>query len=210
MPIIQRSIPLLPEGEYVGVARRVTMEWSKSKPQADGSKTEPHPVFVLPLTTHNGQKITTRVHVTPLTGRIWEQVAKSGDLVLPPENEPFTVTVDHLENRKFYFGIVHEEHMGQKQAVVKFHVKSYSIGIDPSLESVAFPGEAPRGIPLRSAKPVTTSEEPPAEAFGAPAPHPPSPTKPLAAASLEGLDSLSDEEFAQAIQNAKQQRAKNV
>ena len=49
MPTIKKQAPLLPEGEYCGQAKKVTMEWSKPKPVADGTKSESVQIFRIPL-----------------------------------------------------------------------------------------------------------------------------------------------------------------
>jgi hypothetical protein len=166
MPTIKKQAPLLAEGEYCGQARRVTMEWSKPKVNPDGSKTEPYPIFRIPLHIPGGQTISTFARVLPSTGWIFEQLAKSGELLVP-DGEEFVIQPDDLENRRFYFGVVHTEYSGQKRAEVKFHTQTYAEQVNPSLTGVSFPREAPRGIQLRAAAAPSTSQELPPEASGA-------------------------------------------
>jgi hypothetical protein len=120
MPTIKKQAPLLPEGEYCGQAKKVTMEWSKPKPQADGTKSESVQIFRIPLHIPGGQIITTFARVMDSTGWVFEQICKSGDLILP-EGEEFVITADDLENRRFYFGVQHTTHNGTPTANVKFH-----------------------------------------------------------------------------------------
>ena len=163
MPTIKRQAPLLPEGEYCGQARKVTMEWSKPKPQADGTKSESVQIFRIPLHIPGGQIITTFARVMDSTGWVFEQICKSGDLILP-EGEEFVITADDLENRRFYFGVQHTTYKGMPVANVKFHTKTYACEVNPALENVSFPNEAPRGITMRSAKPLVNPEQPPGTA----------------------------------------------
>ena len=152
MPTIKKTAPLLSEGEYCGQARRVTMEWSKPKVNPDGSKTEPYQLFRIPLHIPGCQVITTIARVLDSTGWVFANICKSRDLV-PPEGDEFVLTADDLENRKFFFGVVHTEYNGQKRAEVKFHAQTYAEQVNPALKGVTFPNEAPRGVQLRSATP---------------------------------------------------------
>jgi hypothetical protein len=215
MPIIKRQAPLLGEGEYVGQAKKVTLEWSKPKSKPDGTKSESVPVFRIPLHTHNGGQITTFARVLDTTGWVFEQIVKSGELI-PPDSEEFVITPDDLEGRRFYFGVKHVDYNGAKIANVHFHTQTYACQVNPALENVTFSNEAPRGIPLRSAAPPKPSTQPP-ETPEATAPKSPTLPQPPAsdeaevppgAFSMEGMETLSDEEFQQAIDYTKQQRAK--
>jgi hypothetical protein len=58
-------------------------------------------------------------------GWVFEQICKSGDLILP-EGEEFVITADDLENRKFYFRVQHTLYNGSFIANVKFHTKAYA------------------------------------------------------------------------------------
>ena len=140
------------------------------------------------------------------TGWVFEQICKSGDLILP-EGEEFVITADDLENRRFYFGVQHTTYNGTPTANVKFHTKTYACQENPALENVSFPNEAPRGITLRSAKPPVNPEQPPG---AAPVPKQPAPTHPpvVSAAKSEELEGLSDAEFQEALDYAKKLRAK--
>src|SRR5260221_5994292 len=174
MPVIKRTAPLLPEGEYCGQARKVNMEWSKPKRNPDGTMTVSVPVFRIPLHTHDGRGITTFARAMDSTGWIWEQMAKSGDMEFPEGGE-FVVNVDDLENRVFYFGVNHQTYNGAPIANVRFHAKSYAIQQNPALASVSFPNTAP---PIVLRKPPG-SGEPPAAPAPAPATNiPPAPTSP--------------------------------
>ena len=182
MPTIKKQAPLLPEGEYCGQAKKVTMEWSKPKPQADGTKSESVQIFRIPLHIPGGQIITTFARVMDSTGWVFEQICKSGDLILP-EGEEFVITADDLENRRFYFGVQHTTYKGTTVANVKFHTKTYACEVNPALENVSFPNEAPRGITLRSAKPPVNPEQPPPGA--SPVSKQPAPTQPPVAGATK-------------------------
>ncbi len=210
MPIIKRTTSLLPESEYVAQARQVQMEWSKPRTLPDGTKTESHPVFKIPLHLPDGRQIVTRVHVTENTGGILEQVCKSGELLVP-EGE-FVLTSDDLERRRFYFGIVHRDYNGQRVADVKFHSPAYSVQVNPSLEHVSFLNEAERGTILKSAGSPNPQTEPPPEVSGvAQAPQPPvqPPVAGASKTSIEELESLSPEEVRSALDYARKLRKKD-
>ena len=115
------------------------MEWSKPKPQADGTKSESVQIFRIPLHIPGGQIITTFARVMDSTGWVFEQICKSGDLILP-EGEEFVITADDLENRKFYFRVEHTTYKGTTVANVKFHTKTYACEVNPALENVSFSG----------------------------------------------------------------------
>ena len=186
------------------------MEWSKPKPQADGTKSESVQIFRIPLHIPGGQIITTFARVMDSTGWVFEQICKSGDLILP-EGEEFVITADDLENRRFYFGVQHITHNGTTVANVRFHTKTYACEVNPALENVSFPNEAPRGITLRAAKPPVNSEQPALDASAASlVAKQPAPTQPpvVSAAKAEELESLSDAEFQEALDYAKKLRAK--
>ena len=162
-------------------------------------------MFKIPLKIPGGQTITTFARVLPSTGWVFEQIAKSGDLVVP-EGEEFIITTDDLERRKLYFGVKHTDYNGQKLANVNFHTKVYACQVNPSLENVSFPNEAPRGVHLKSAT------QPPPEAAGGVAQKEPAPTQPSPPEATElpaeGLETLTDAEFAEALAYAKKLREK--
>jgi hypothetical protein len=205
MPTIRKIAPLLPEGEYAAQALKVGLEWSKPKPLPNGGKSESVQMFRIPLRLPDGRMITKFVRVTEQTGWVFESILKSGELVAP-EGEEFVLTPDDLEGRRFYFGVKHEQWNGATVANVRFHSKTYACQLNPALEGVTFPNEAPRGVPLRAATPSIPSKEQPPEA-GSTAPQDPLPP-PRPAGESKGLDDLSEEEFQQAIDYAKQLRAK--
>ena len=187
------------------------MEWSKPRTLPDGTKTESHPVFKIPLHLPDGRQIVTRVHVTENTGGILEQVCKSGELLVP-EGE-FVLTSDDLERRRFYFGIVHRDYNGQRVADVKFHSPAYSVQVNPSLEHVSFLNEAERGTILKSAGSPNPQTEPPPEVSGvAQAPQPPvqPPVAGASKTSIEELESLSPEEVRSALDYARKLRKKGL
>ena len=155
------------------------------------------------------------MHITENTGDMVAQACKSGGLEIP--EGPFLLNADDMENRVFFFGVTHEEWNGMKKAAVKFHVKSWACQVNPALETVTFPNEAPRGVSLRSTGTATPKTEPPPEASGPVAGQPSTPPAPpvadaakLAAnppkASIEELGTLSPEEFKEALEYAKKLR----
>jgi hypothetical protein len=207
MPTITRSHPLLPEGEYCGQARRVTQEWSKPKPRADGTKPEPVMIFRIPLHTPGGASITAILRVMPTTAWTWEQACKSGEMI--PQGDSFSITPDDFENRIFYFGIIHSEYLGQARAEVRFHAKSHALQINPALADVSFPNEAPKPIYLRAVEPNPTPSAPPAQTTAPitppPPPHPPAPSvnEAKAAPVDDRMGGISEAEFKEALEYAK-------
>jgi hypothetical protein len=199
MPTIKRQAPLLPEGEYVAVAKRVALEWTKPRLLPNGKKSEPVQRFRIPLHLADGRTVTELVQVRDDMGWKFDSIMKSGG-ISAPEDGDFVLSPDDLENRRFYFGIEHEEWNGRTMVKVRFHGREYACGINPVLEGVTFPGEAPRGITLRSAKPQEPPPEAPEETA---APKPPAPTLPPAAAdNAEKPEDLTDEEFRSALEYA--------
>jgi hypothetical protein len=179
-------------------------------------KQNPYQMFKIPLRIPGGQIITTFARVTPNTGWVFEQICKSGDLVIP-EGEEYVITTDDLERRRFYFNVKHVDFNGQKMANVHFHTKIYACQINPSLENVSFSNEAPRGVTLRSAQSSSPPTEPPPEISGSTAPKPPLSPQPSASeaakiptspmrAPIEELETLSEEEFKEALEYAKKLR----
>ncbi|SRR5258708_3641476 len=207
MPVIKRTAPLLPEGEYVGQARKVNMEWSKPKRNPDGTMTAAVPVFRIPLHTHDGRSITTFARVMDSTGWVWEQMAKSGEMEFP-EGREFVVNVDDLENRVFYFGVNHQTYNGAPIANVRFHAKSYAVQQNPSLATVSFPNAAPPTV-LR--KPPGGGSAP---AAPAPAPvTPPTLTSPSVAKAEEppsppaaGFEGVSEAQLAALLEELKRRQ----
>jgi hypothetical protein len=207
MPVIKRTAPLLPEGEYCGQARKVSLEWSKPKLLPNGGKSESVQMFKIPLHLPDGKSITTFLRVTEDMGWKFESLLKSGELI-PPDDEEYALTPDDIEGRRFYFGVKHEPWNGTTVANVRFHTKPYACQINPALEGISFPNEAPRGVALRAAKPQAPSNEPPPEASGVAATKSPEPPQSHATGSdpLAGLGTLSDEEFEDALRNARKLR----
>ena len=201
MPVIKKTAPLLPEGEYVGQARKVSLEWSKPKPLPNGKKSESVQMFKIPLHLPDGKSITAFARVTEDTGWVFETI------IVAPEGEEFVLTPDDLEGRRFYFGVKHEQWNGATLANVRFHTKTWACQINPALEGVSFPNEAPRGVSLRAAKPSVPANEPPPEAGSTAAKDPPPPQPP--ASETRKLDDLSDEEFREALAHINELRAKN-
>jgi hypothetical protein len=204
MPVIRKTAPLLPEGEYVGQARKVSLEWSKLKP-LPGKKSESVQMFKIPLHLPDGKSITKFARVTEDTGWVFETIIKSGELVAP-EGEEFVLTPDDLEGRRFYFCVKHEQRNGATLANVRFHTKTWACQINPALEGVSFPNEAPRGASLRAAKPSVPVSEPSAEA-GSTAAKDHAPLQTPVSERAE-LDDLTEEEFQQAVDYVKQLRTK--
>ena len=212
MPVVTRNAPsLVAEGEYKGQCRKVQQEWSKPRKLPDGTITKSHPVFKMPLHLPDGKMVIHRLHLTENTGDLVVQACKSGGLEIPDpdEHKPFVLGADDLEGRVFHFGIVHTEWNGIKRAEVKFHVESYALQVNPALEKVSFPNEAPRGVMLRPAPDSAPPKpEPRSEAAGSGASQPSIPPQPQAPATdtKSELETLSQEEFQQALEYAKKLR----
>jgi hypothetical protein len=211
MPIIKRSAPLIEEGIYVTQARGVSTSWSKPKPDPDGSKGQSHQVFHISLFLPDGRSVKTNAHVTPKTGFVFESLARSGELNLP--DGEFIITTDDLERRRLYINLRHEEFNNQKVAKVSFVTQRWAEQQNPSIVGITFNNEAPRPVDLKPASSPSSpqQEPPPAEPPSAPAiPKPPVQPGEIGHASvnLGDLETLSDEDFAQTIEQAKEQRRK--
>jgi hypothetical protein len=184
--------------------------WSKEKRDANGALVPSHQVFQVPLYTSTGVKVTAFIHVMESTAWVVMQLLKSGDLHAPEDGSPFILSADHLEGRRFYFGIEHHRWNDQVRPNVKFHSQVFAEQVNPLLTGVTFPHEPPRGIKLQSAEPPQDEEAPlrPVEEVeqeleqkvAKKAPTAP----PTAQAPTDEGETLSDEEFAQAIEYAKQ------
>jgi hypothetical protein len=193
-------MPLLPEGEYIGQALKVTQEYSK---------TSGITLFRIPLHLSDGRTITTIARVTEQTAFVFDQLCKSGNISLPEDGSDFQITPDDIERRVFYFGVQHNRGAdGRTFANVRFHTRNYAIQQNPALASVTFPTAAPP-ITLRSA-PASSQQDPPSEGEAAPAkvvPPAPAPSPESGASknipAAEDLEGISPEEFAQALEAAK-------
>jgi hypothetical protein len=216
---------LLPEGEYAGQARRVSQEWSKPKPGPDGRTPEPVMIFRVPLWTPTGKSVTAYLRAKDSCSWVWENACKSGEMI--PEGEEVRFTPDDFENRKFFFGIEHGEYMGVPKMEVKFHSKAYAVQVNPALEHVTFPNEAPRPIYLKAVTPPgsTPAAEPPQKSEDAalreadsvlpPSPQSSAPRPPVSQPSSPGsslqdipsddpaMDGITEDEFREALAYAK-------
>jgi hypothetical protein len=164
MPIIKlRQQPLLPEGEYCGQARRVTQEWSKPKPRPDGTTPEPVLLFRVPLWLPSGKSVTAFLRAQESSEWVWQAACRSGEMV--PDGDEFKISPDDFDNRRFYFAIKHTQYNGIPRAEVRFHTQAYAVQVNPELEHVPFPNEAPRPLQLQAIAPtgLTSSTNPPQE-----------------------------------------------
>jgi hypothetical protein len=232
MPIIKlHQQPLLPEGEYCGQAHRVVQEWTKPRPRPDGTTPEPVQLFRVPLWIPGGKSVTAFLRVTEASSWVWEAACRSGEII--PQTDEFRISPDDFENRRFYFGITHREYNGVTRAEVRFHTPSYAIRVNPALEHVTFPNEAPRPLRLQAVTPTGLTANtlpspepsevaPPKADSGSPAPSPiPSSasTPPLSSIPpvsevkeppvLNGVppEGITAEEFREALEYAQQRRA---
>jgi hypothetical protein len=198
MPVIKKSAPLMPEGEYVGQARKVSQGFVKAK------NGEEIAIFRVPLHTIDGKVITPVIRVTDSTGWVFDQLCKSGNMSLPDTGEDYQITCDDLERRVFYFGVVHNKgDDGRTFANVKFHARSYALQQNPALAGITFPLAA-SPVTLR---PASTQASSPAEA--ATVPPPPSAVAPSSVpADAENEGGISPEEFAQAVAYARSLKTK--
>jgi len=201
MPVIKRQQPPLPPGMYCGIAKQVSVAWQKLKQpkvNADGTTIGSVQVFTIPLHISGGQKLNATLRVMEATAWIFEQLAKSGELLPPPEGQDYLLQTDDIENRRFFFEVIHDTFNGAIVTNVRFHAPNYAIQVNPSLEGIMFEGEAPRGVPLRSATPSST---PPAEA-PAPTPQHSTPAQP----PVSDAETISEEESQQALEYVKKLR----
>ena len=86
-------------------------------------------------------------------------------------------------------------------ANVRFYAPNYAIQVNPSLEGIMFEGEAPRGVPLRSATPSSSTLQTEAPA---PTPQPSTPAQP--SVTDAGEEIISEEESQQALEYVKKLR----
>jgi hypothetical protein len=206
MPIIKRSVPLLPEGEYCGQARQVTQAFIKPNTLKIDASGETIPAFKIPLHLPDRRVIATVARVTNNTLFVFDQLFKSGAISLPDGEGDFQLTRDDLENRVFYFGVVHNKGPdGRIFANVRFHARSYAIQQNPALANVSFPNAAPP-ITLRLVPAKPASEPPEAPASSSAKIAAPDGVRSQGAAQalpLDEEDELTEEEYRSAIEAAK-------
>ena len=124
-----------------------------------------------------------------------------------PDSE-FIITTDDLERRRFFINLRHEEYNNQKVAKVSFVTQAWAEQQNPSIAGITFAHEAPRPVDLKPASSPSPppQQEPLPEASGTAQAPKPSPQPPAATAKpnpKEAPETLSDEEFAEAIEYAK-------
>jgi hypothetical protein len=104
-----------------------------------------------------------------------------------------------------------------KLAKVSFVAQGWAEQQNPSIVGITFPNEAPRPVELKPATSPTPPSQPPPEALGSTAPKPPTAPQPPISdaakitsnpmkASIEESESLSEEEFKEALEYAKKLR----
>jgi hypothetical protein len=211
MPVIKKQTqpPLPPPGESVGILKQMSCVWVTPKP---GSKIkEPYQAFKGTLQLYTGEKVPVSIGLLEQTAFMIRNLCRSAELLVPEDGSEFILTCDDLENCRVFVGIKHEDYNGRTVARIAFHTESYATQVNPSLGSVTFPGEAPRGTRLTAV--ARSSEEPPKEPPADPPAAPAIPKTPVEPAgsgstSFSDLGTISDEEFEEAIRNAREQRTK--
>jgi hypothetical protein len=183
------------------------------QPKAGSKIKEPYQAFKGTLQLYTGEKVPVSVPLLEQTAFMIRNLCRSAELIIPEDGSEFILTGDDLENCRVFVGIKHEDYNGRTVARVAFHTETYAIQVDPSLEKITFPGEAPRGVKLKAVTPSSEEapKDPPADPPATPA-IPKVPTQPAGSDStpldLNDLGTISDEEFEEAIRNAREQRAK--
>ena len=207
----QSQPPLPPPGESVGILKQMSCVWVQPKP---GSKVqEAYQAFKGTLQLYTGEKVPVSIPLLEQTSFMIRNLCRSAELIIPEDGSEFILTSDDLENLRVYVLIKHEIYNGRTIARVAYHTKTYAISVDPELANISFPGEAPRGVKLKAVAPLSEDapKDPPADPPATPA-IPKVPTQPAGSDStpldLNDLGTISDEEFEEAIRNAREQRAK--
>jgi hypothetical protein len=201
MPIVHiNKTPPTPEGEYAGILTKVSSGYTQKTNE---------PRFTFDIKMKDGQVIKDNLYFGEKVGWRIEQLAKSANLILPENGEVgFVITTDDLENRVVYFGVKHNQgENGRVYQNVNYHTLAYAIQQNPALAGM-YPPQAPRH--LRAAPP----EDLPPESGQKTAPLSPPPPATPASVTGPGVaeaddDALTPEEFAQALEQAKKNRAKS-
>jgi hypothetical protein len=183
------------------------------QPKAGSKIKEPYQAFKGTLQLYTGEKIPVSVPLLEQTAFMVRNLCRSAELLIPEDGSEFILTSDDLENVRVFVLVKHEVYDGRTIARVAYHTQTYATQVDPSLEEVTFPGEAPRGVKLKSVAPSSEEppKDPPADPPATPA-IPKVPTQPAGSEStpldLNDLGTISDEEFEEAIRSAREQRSK--
>ena len=190
---------LVPEGFYVAQARGVTQVQKTTRKQ------EQCMVFVIPLFLPDGRKVIAYVYLLEQTAFAVRNLCKSGNITIPPIDGRAVITTDDLERRRFYIQVTHFELPdGRKVHNVKFNAPSWVLQQAPELAGVSFPNEAPP-ITLRV---VPDDPGSAGQATAAPPSPSPSPETSSGGSASPEPDGLTDEELHEAIELARQLRAK--
>jgi hypothetical protein len=201
MPVVRINVtPPTPEGEYAGVLTKVSSGYTQKTNELR---------FTYDIKMKDGRVIKDALYFGEKVGWRIVQLAKSADLVLPENYETLgiIITTDDLEGRTVYFGVKHNPgENGRMFTNINYHAMSYAIQQNPTLAGM-YPPQTPRH--LRAAPP----EDLPPESGGTTAPvSPPPPVTPVPAAKPGVVeaeeDTLTPEEFAQALEQAKKNRSK--
>jgi hypothetical protein len=199
MPVVHiNRTPPIPEGEYAGILSKVSSGYTQKTNELR---------FTFDIKMKDGRVIKDALYFRDNVNFRIEQLAKSANLILPENPEAgFVITTDDLEGRIVYFGVKHNQGDGRIFQNVNYHTMSYAIQQNPALAGM-YPPQAPRH--LKAAPP----EDLPPESSGTTTPSSPSP--PVAPASSAGPgvaeaedDTLSPAEYAQALEQARKNRAK--
>jgi hypothetical protein len=209
MPIVKRSAPLTPEGEYCGQIRNVRQDYVEAKnttPNLDGKKPT-ITIFRIPIHLPEGKSITTVIRFQESTLWVLDQVVKSLGLLLPENGEDYQITPDDLEGRVAYFGIEHATLKdGRTVQNVKWHSRVYALQQNPALADVKF-----NNVPLpRRLRAVERVEEP--APASAPAVSEPTvtTTSPVGEGDSRELYDLTPQERQEALEYAARLRKERV
>jgi hypothetical protein len=198
MPTVNISrTPPTPEGEYCGIVEKVASTFTKA-----GA-----PRFTFNIRMKDGKVLKDNLYFEENV--IWriDQLCKSANLVPPENGAPFSLTPDDLEGRGVYFGVKHNPgENGRMYQNINYHALSYALQQNPALAGV-LPIQAPRS--LREAPPENPPPEPPQNPPPPTASAPPPPVSPAGGVGVMEAedDTLSPEEYAQALEQAKRNKA---
>jgi hypothetical protein len=182
--------PPIPEGEYAGTLTNVNSGFTQQTNEAR---------FTYNIKMKDGRVIRDTLYFRETVNWRIENLAKSANLILPENHEEtgFILTPDDLEGRVVYFGVKHNHgENGRVFQNVNFHTLAFAIQQNSALAGM-YPPQAP--LHLRAASP----DESPLQSDGTTAPLSSPPPAPVAEADD---DTLTPEEFAQALEQARRKR----
>jgi hypothetical protein len=202
MPVVHiNKTPPLPEGEYAGVLTKVSSGYTQKTNDLR---------FTFEIRMKDGRILRDALYFREKVAFRIEQIAKSAELTLPEgyEETGFIITTDDLEGRVVYFGVKHNSVDGRTFINVNYHTLAFAVQQNPGLAGM-YPLQAPRH--LRAASP---EDRPPETGEKTISPPPAAPVTSEAATGPEitetAEDTLTPEEFAQAVEAARALKRKKV